>query len=786
MRPELILIVVPNETAKSLYPGLTDFGKSDDKDVVAIAGAKLDYFPPDWTPDLLLVNEIVLTDSSLHKIETLAQHYQFLYIAGHGSTGQTYINKLTNTLRVLGKPLALQFYCRETSDPFYCALKEVAAFGRANATEEYGLALKRLIGHFNVDWRLEEDLAQAHQKLVIPEHFSISDSTLLVWNDDNNGTQLQSILGKEKLAVSPAELEEKIEGKNRLLVLAELNWHDRKYSQFYGYDLVRDLIGKNHEADVAFLSVLARKQLQNCGPTCRLLVPIFMHFQLPYCFERKVKIQPPRFSRTKWGMIRNYYIRPDGIVDKLLHDLKKITPNANRELIKKTIDNIQSYREILHPEIADAINTIAKDIDEGHEVYSQIRQLRWDLGTYYREIVHTEQPKLQQSPFRIMIVEDDADTLRTLQNGLSHYFENIEAVSSGPEAFDKLTKDVMSYSAIIADMDMRDDDGFLQEVQGYDLIEEAKKFPHLALCMLTHFSKRALGHVQDIAESGDIFYQEKDPVLGLPPYLSYGEFAKKLIAHIKENRKYLQGPTNGVWNKGLLLFYYRIMPTQEGAKLWDEVKERVEAFLSSGCVNTDNLIPKKLFHVDTREFTGEHLKAILMHRLITLFYQYSGDCVPFEKGVRVAIGFEQKHYKQYFNSLLGFSVTCTKVAEDNHICVVQKKNLLPVEHDWLKTRFPENSSANFPHLIEAVNDAIESVSRRKDFEVLQNKVDSLQECRRVLKFMSGLPESMLQDAVVDLQYYVEDNKGEFEHLRHHTVGREIHSFLQQIAAVPNL
>jgi CheY-like chemotaxis protein len=767
----LVFVIIPSVSIRELFrKTLPDFGKSPDKNAAALSYRQISYLPTESSPDILLVSQRELTAMTRNQIICHISQKQYLYVAHHGSLEKSDCT-FFHTLHTKYDHVVYQDFNRTEADPFYNVLKKLPSCFEDDATTKvYSQTLRDLHRCFNVNWQLEKQLEQAHQLNLPAQTIRIPKDALVLWNPNEFAGALQQIVGRENVAVSPEEFALKCKGKKKLLILAELAWRYRKLSQFSGYELAKDLVAKKSEIDIAFISFLERKGLKASTPAARLLAPIFPHVQMP--FEGELKI--PAFSATKWNIIRQYYLKPDGIVDKLLHDLKKLNKRSGIPRVVDTLERVQTYAPIL-PEEATRAAERARDLleSDADAAFQEVKELQHLLEKHYHHVISPDRAMAGRVPYQVMLVEDDSDTLAAVENGLRDYFKTVECFTDGARALEKLTKNHRSYSALIIDMGLLDAEGNWQPVQGYDLIEKAKDYPHLVIFMLTVYSKRALSNIHGSMGFGDIHYLAKDPVRGLPQDRTYSAFAEKLQSLIQARNKFLRGPKFGIWNKGMLQFYYKTLETKEGEKLWGEVIACVDEFIANEEQNNAEIVPKTLFHVETRDFKIQHLKTVLIHRLICLHRQYREHEIFFEKGIKTSIGFKMSSAKSYFNTLLGFSANNIKTNTESDSWKIRKRNLFDQEYEWLKRKFPRDATVSFPKVIEAFSDAWDYVPaiKRNQLTGFPQSVDSLDDCLAMLKCLPRLPRHTQQDVYEDLLFYAENYPQEFESLRQHEIGR---------------
>ncbi len=798
MNHSQFLVAIPSRTIRKLSPNvLGNFGKTLENNAAAISFREISCPPNQNSPDVVFVDDGNITSSFKDYFRWAAAQQSFIRIAFH-SGAECQGHKHWEELRMPHQKVAYKAFHRTDTDPFYSSLHRFCVcIDSAPSLEEYQAALHELILRFEVDWDLESRLNALHEALAPPSGMEIPKDVLLLLNQNSFAEQLRKSRAAESIITSREELERKLMMRHRLLILAELTWDKHRLSQFYGYEIAQEIIARQSNIDLAFVSFLARNQLKSVNAAAQLLVPIFNHYQLPDMLNRIGDITIPNFSLLKWDIIRQYYIRPDGIVDKLVHDIRKINRRSDKARVAEALHRVHTYALILSPEIIDLVTQMQSTLDEELELAcKRIKQeLLPALEDYYHKTVSTDHGSADMSAYHLMIVEDERDTLRALEEGFRPYFEKVTGFSCGALALAELGKSPRSYSALIVDMELLDSDGNWQSVQGYELIARASAFPHLVTYLLSNYSKRALSVIKSSLHSKEIGYIPKDPILGLPPEVDYASISAKLQAQIQEHTRYLEGPKNGIWKKGLLHFYYAVIASEDGRTLWKDIYSSVDQFLEQGGSNATEMIPKELFSVSTQEFKIHHLRTALIHRLTCLHRQYQAGEIPYERDFKKSIGLSMTSPRQYFNSLLGFSGTCLteregtlengtlKKGDKMHVYRILKKDLFREEKAWLQNKFPHDLTFKYPRLSEILLDATESLPRisRNSLPTLPKTIDSLDDCARVLKTFSRLLGRQKEDIASDLEFYIADYHDEFEQLQRDPEAQQVCKYVLQLS-----
>ncbi len=770
-------IIIPARTIRQNCPMLEDFGTSPGKNIIKLSIDGICYQCPNVEPEnVLVISERLVGEYDL-QIKRLLMTKGLLNVVVHDDAMRS---PLIEDIRENKSKAVFHPFHRTRIDPIYPRLLTLfAAFQSQSSPHpaEFHDALNALKACLQIDHQLERQFGDFHRTVRLPKKLKLPENAIVVCNEGPLAEQFRKTYKDKLVAVTPEALDGQVKAGSTILIQAELKDEEGLYTRFKGYEAARMLAALYDSLQIAFISFLPRKELYAKTDASRLLTPIFPHFQIPNDLVADEALCIPEVSAAKSTIIQNYYLRDDGIVDKLLHDLKKLGRNSNNERIIYTLDFMLANARILTDEILTKTKGARATVEKNNpELFRRLKSLEHLLEEYYAELVQSEPVAGgKHVPDKIIIVEDDPETLAALMSGLQGYFSDVHGFTNGEEALKMFQKNPRSVSALLADMELLDENRFWQPRQGYDLIEEVQNYPHLVIYMLTAFSKRALSSIQNTLSTRKINYVSKDPILGLPPDIGYAAFAERLQEQIQKRRKLLGGPQQGVWRKGLSNFYYKIVDSKDGAALWNEAIADVERFFQAGQSNKKGMLPKQLFNVGTMDFKRRHLEAVLRHRLVCLYRQYQENVVFFEKGVQKSIGFSVKTPRQYFTTILGFSISFAQNEPDASACIIHKHGLFPEELAWLKTKFPEDEATNFPRLFVTLRDAVEQIppfDRQKN-AVYSKNLAKLADCLPLLKAFKTLPENVIEDISVDLNWYRQNETSELNSLKNHPAGTKV-------------
>src|SRR5690606_31180963 len=148
----------------------------------------------------------------------------------------------------------------------------------------------------------------------------------------------------------------------------------------------------------------------------------------------------------------------------------------------------------------------------------------------------------KKSYAKVMLIEDDSNTLAKLQEQFSHYFHDITPIQSGSDAYSKLKKNPKHYDVVITDMELLEGD-FDDEKQGIDILELCETLdPPLTTRIITALPKQALRQL--IGKGiGDILFKSNSEETVIPYSENIAEFVRQIDKEVAVRKK-MKGPKN--------------------------------------------------------------------------------------------------------------------------------------------------------------------------------------------------------------------------------------------------
>jgi CheY-like chemotaxis protein len=586
-----------------------------------------------------------------------------------------------------------------------------------------------------------------------------------LWNDDKFSLALKEEVGNERIITTDEELI-KLLNKDRqidvFIILTELTWNNKKFSEFYGFEKAFQLIKKGIEIPLIFCSFLDRGSLKKHGNYSPILARIFSFQQLPFnenIFTEEFIL--PSYSKTKWFFIQRLVREQSAVYDDIKH--RFLIDETNLNEITKALEYSLEYENILDIDTISFLDAIKQTIENGDDksISDQISAFGNHLDKMIYNSASTELDELDASVKEsIMLVEDNLDILEKLKSYLSKYFE-VTCFSEGKKALEELENNNTDYDAIVADLELLDKGNNWQEVTGYDILEVAVRYQHIALYGLTAMPKRAVSELQENLDTRRIKIKYKDRKEYLPLGYSAGAFAEIIKDEIRELSKRRKGPKLGLWKKGLRYTYYEVKSNKE---LWDEILneiyDRVDNLLTFKN-NNDDIIPKKLISEKVTSYDDDVLKKIIMHRLLCIYHQAHDENFNSEV-YKTLVGINYSNFKNYLTTILGFSITAQHddvISNETTIfnLTITESELLDEENNWINQRRVSDPelipAANYPILISLLADIKDFLANPELNKIKLKKVSDF------IKFFNVLSEIVIEKkSLLKIMIWIRDYK----------------------------
>lgn len=341
------------------------------------------------------------------------------------------------------------------------------------------------------------------------------DNVIIAWNEGAYTSRLRDATGEMVSVVTSRDaLEGEIRAGSgqewtdaRLIVLLELIW-ERQRSQFYGFELVKDLLLDDFNQPVLLCSFLERERFYTAEGIGRFLAPMpFSFIRLPTTPEALVgKAQDAEaFSPRLRAYVRENYLAQEPF-GRVAHDLRnaldKDAPEAKR-MVQRCLEDLDALNVTLPTELAEQRSVVQRTLQQGAEISDEVATAVSELGNRLEQHSATRRTAGSEngeasapSNYAVMLVEDDDADREEIRRGLKPHFE-VFAASSAEEALEGLRMSRQKYLAIVADWLLLEEDGITwQPMQGFDLLVKAwEESAPICLIALTSLEREAVASV---------------------------------------------------------------------------------------------------------------------------------------------------------------------------------------------------------------------------------------------------------------------------------------------------
>lgn len=347
---------------------------------------------------------------------------------------------------------------------------------------------------------------------VLPKgvNSTISNPYLILWNNDNYAklfsekfSDVTLILSAEDLKILDFEKED-FAGA---VILVELRWSNRRYSQLYGLEVVKTFLRaqKKLKFPILFVSFLSPKQILidnegNKRLENQIIGAVGHDFlRLPVAFQTLLnhleELNP--LNELQFSDVLNNLCNLKGLIGGRIHELQgrlrslgnspdKLKSQAE-DIFEKSLNEIASLlkdttgltrriERIKHEfreKISDA-NVSSKDIQEflercGNEISALVGEDQ--IGP---EVIESTTEKFEKQPWKILLLDDEPDSLHALQKTLKQRGTEFLLAQTFEEAEKIITEDIYNEITIaISDyrlLEKGDDVEKHQRKQGYDFL----------------------------------------------------------------------------------------------------------------------------------------------------------------------------------------------------------------------------------------------------------------------------------------------------------------------------
>ncbi len=489
---------------------------------------------------------------------------------------------------------------------------------------------------------------------------------------------------------------------SNVVILVELDW-DVQIATFHGYEVAKQLMNspnRSKKFNLLFVSTFSRETLfQVYGNSNRIFITKFSHLKIDGSFEfRGLKV--PEYSERKFNYLRNYCFLKAGILDRLIHDVRNLRNNFKEERYKTFVDDLYTNSDIISNEVANMILPLRNcvEINQRSTLLDEVHGL---LHAHQTKIGNSEGSYRKKSCAKLLLVEDNKDTLDELVHTFSYYFSSIEPCGSGNKAFAILKAKGKQIDVVLTDMELLHGD-FDEEKQGIEILELCEaEYPHLVTRIITALPKNAVKKLVGTIED-NIIYKGGEGDEVLHPLENLYEFVEKIDEDVERHKimRSMTGPANGRFKRYLTkqLYLKKMDDIKEYTAIWNDAKSLAKQFVDNELdeLDEEEKVPVTFGRQGNDENGWQIIRTLLTHRLITLWSSSSNRdntiCYFASPGGYAYVdlpgfqsGMENKSAKAYFTTHLGFSApgASSKGGEDC-VCTIVHQDLFPEERPWLE------------------------------------------------------------------------------------------------------
>ncbi|MDL2231562.1 hypothetical protein LJB85_02355 [Porphyromonadaceae bacterium OttesenSCG-928-L07] len=287
-----------------------------------------------------------------------------------------------------------------------------------------------------------------------------------------------------------------------IIIIAELDWAEKKLSDFYGIEIAVQLRLKYGILSPIFICSFFDKNyfikqdkikynILKVRGTGFLQLPV-----MPPDIEKVIEnIQ--LLSKATLCYISNLLIDSRYLVDKITHDIRI---EKNEEAITQSLELIDDYFSTspMYPKLGEISKKIinAYEQKDGDKFYASKKELLYHLNIYSQEVQQKDTNSGTRLKHKILLLDDNINDINWATKYLSTYFD-ITAVSHADDAIKLIDKDVNNdFSVFIADWQLLYPNTTEQQnMLGFEVLEYASKKRFYSLFSLTSTNEISIREV---------------------------------------------------------------------------------------------------------------------------------------------------------------------------------------------------------------------------------------------------------------------------------------------------
>ena len=271
-----------------------------------------------------------------------------------------------------------------------------------------------------------------------------------------------------------------------IIILAELPWNGKKYSDFYGFDVACELRLKFQlMAPIIIVSFMPEEFFQDNYKYNILKARGTNFLQLPFESEELLKCagEIRSLSLASLADISSLLLNSRYLIDRFTHDIRFELDNAS--IIKKANNILSELSDDFKRKYPwnDLIANLAANTNSEEDFYIRKKEIIIKLNSL---LIPTFNESDEIKKYRILLLEDNQDDASIILEALQSYYE-VTLVSTGEDAIRLIDQDQFNlYHALICDWRLlKTGTDKQQNWQGYEVMEYASSKRFYALFSLT-------------------------------------------------------------------------------------------------------------------------------------------------------------------------------------------------------------------------------------------------------------------------------------------------------------
>lgn len=528
----------------------------------------------------------------------------------------------------------------------------------------------------------------------------------------------ENMKGKGKADTTPV----KKNAFTHIYICVELDWCDLAVYGGYdvGYDLIRSI--NLPEFCICFYSFQSRKNIYRQIPDKHRFLVKALPFEDILSIKDSYKFPTENIAGSKLHFFKTYAFLDYGIIDDFAHRLKGISEKQPgfETALESQFREIAGYKEIIGTKIQAFLSKISVHATEARNQLIQLLEERVSELSGEK----TAKPKAFESNYRILVVEDSVNDMETIRTSLRRYYgsdddftQNTLFLSSGEEALSELKANGDNFDFIITDLELLDEEGFYQRVQGVEVYDYAStRLKKTVTGVITGYGRKGIEKLLRIQQE---FILSKQHIHRFGGDEEIDRLMLNLLHAYKQRERsafYDVGPEKGIFERiGYRTELSRLINEDREVYhtgMWEEARRLAGLYINNTLLqNTPGwsaeLISAKSGIRNIFDFIKEKHAALLAHRLIVLHYYLMSDKAFDEADFKDKVsGFMQfdNYGKDYLTTRLGFhrslyyskrtdphfvnphgNITKGKYADKSYktIHTIEFKKLFPEERTWI-------------------------------------------------------------------------------------------------------